>query len=198
MTCIVAVTDHRTVVLGADSAAVGEHDVHVRATPKLFRTGPYAIGYTRSWRMGQILRHLTQLPEPPDSDDGDALEHFMVAAFIPAVRQSFSEQGFAKIARVARSADYTEEGQEVSGVFLVALGGHVFEVREDHQVVRPVTPFAAVGGGAIAALGALHALHAHTDLALQAKAAAALTAAETYTQSVRSPFHFLEVRAFET
>ncbi len=193
MTCIVAVTDDRTVVMGADSASAGEFDVHIRATPKLFRTGAYAIGYTRSWRMGQILRHVTELPEPPDSADGETLEHFMVAEFVAAIRRSFSEHGFAKISRVARSADYTEEGQEVSGVFLVGLGGHIFEIREDYQVVRPATPYAAVGGGAIAALGAFHALHAHAEVPLETQAEAALAAAETYTQSVRSPFHFLEL-----
>jgi ATP-dependent protease HslVU (ClpYQ) peptidase subunit len=193
MTCIVAVTDHRTVVMGADSASTGEHDLHIRATPKLFRTGPYAIGYTRSWRMGQILRHVTELPEPPDTTDGDALEHFLVAELIPAIRQSFHAHGFAKTSRVARTADYTEEGQEVSGVFLVGLAGHVFEIREDYQVVRPATPYAAVGAGAITALGALHALHEHTDVELRARAEIALAAAETYTQSVRRPFHFLEL-----
>lgn len=193
MTCIVAVTDHRTVVMGADSASAGEHDLHIRATPKLFRAGPYGIGYTRSWRMGQILHHVTELPEPPDTTDGDALEHFLVAELIPAIRQSFHDHGFAKTSRVARSTDYTEEGQEVSGVFLVGLAGHLFEIREDYQVVRPATPYAAVGAGAITALGALHVLHEHTDVELRARAEIALAAAETYTQSVRRPFHFLEL-----
>lgn len=194
MTCVVAVTDGERVVMGADSASVSQLDIHIRETQKLFRAGPYAIGFTRSWRMGQILEYVTELPEPCDSDDGKELEHFMVASFVPVIRQSFIDHGFSKTLRVARTADYTEEGQEAAGVFLVALRGHIFEIRDDYQVARPVTPYAAVGSGAIAALAALHAPYAHTKLPLKEKAEAALVAAETYTQSVRNPFHFLELR----
>ena len=192
MTCIVAVRDGRTVVIGGDSAAVGEHEVYIRATRKVFITGAYAIGFTRSWRMGQILRHETELPEPPDTRDGGELEEFLVSSLVPAIRRSFHEHGFAKTVRATRTPDYIEDGQEIGGVFLLGLHGHIFEVRNDYQVVRPATPYAAVGDGAIAALGALHALTAHTTLTLKELATAALMAAETYSRSVRSPFHFIE------
>jgi ATP-dependent protease HslVU (ClpYQ) peptidase subunit len=193
MTCIVAVSDGRTVLVGGDSAAVGEREIHIRATPKVFKTGAYAIGFTRSWRMGQILRYETELPEPPETSYGEELEAFLVTMFVPAIRTSFREYGFAKTVRAARAPDYVEEGQETGGVFLVGLHGHIFEIRNDYHVARPATPYAAVGDGAIVALGALHALATHTHLTLKAKATAALKAAEAYSRSVRSPFHFIEI-----
>ncbi len=193
MTCIVAVTDGSKVVIGGDSAAVGEREMLIRATRKVFIAGAYGIGFTRSWRMGQLLRYATELPEPPAAGDGEALEAFMVAEFMPVIRQSFRDHGFAKTVRNALSADYVEEGQEVCGAFLVGLRGHIFEVQYDYQVVRPATPYAAVGHGAVAALGSLHSLAAHTDLSLEEKARSALYAAEACTRSVRAPFHLIEV-----
>jgi ATP-dependent protease HslVU (ClpYQ) peptidase subunit len=192
MTCIVAVSDGRTVLLGGDSAAASDREVFIRATRKVFRAGAYAIGFTRSWRMGQILRHETELPEPPDTRDGEELESFLVTSFVSAIRRSFHEHGFAKTVRVTRTPDYIEEGQEIGGVFLIGVHGHIFEVHNDYHVARSATPYAAVGDGAIAALGALHALTAHTTLVPKELAAAALRAAETYSRSVRSPFHFIE------
>lgn len=195
MTCIVGVTDGERVVLGADSASASQHDLYIRATHKLFQRGQYGFGFTRSWRMGQILEHVSELPEPPeDITCARELEHFMVASFVPAIRESFAAHGYAKSLTVARSADYTEVGQDAGGVFLVALYGHLFEVREDYQVVRPATPYAAVGAGAIAALGALHALHAHTEMSLFDLAEAALEASEMCSQYVRNPFCFLDLR----
>jgi ATP-dependent protease HslVU (ClpYQ) peptidase subunit len=190
MTCIVAVSDSRTVVIGGDSAAASDREVFIRATRKVFRAGAYAVGFTRSWR--QVLRHETALPEPPDTRDGEELESFLVTSFVPVIRRSFHEHGFAKTVRLTRTPNYIEEGQEIGGVFLVGVHGHIFEVHDDYQVVRPTTPYAAVGDGAIAALGALHALTAHTALPLKKLTAAALTAAETYSRSVRNPFHFIE------
>ncbi len=191
MTCIVAVTDGTRALIGGDSAAVGEHELHLRATRKVFRTGPYLIGFTRSWRMGQILRHGTRFPDPPATREGEALEHFMVCEFVPAVRAAFKEHGFAKTARVTIGMDLIEEGQELSGVFLVALAGQIFEVRADYQVMRPIAAHAAVGSGATAALGALHALSTDAQLSLEARARTALEAAELYTPSVRRPFHLV-------
>jgi ATP-dependent protease HslVU (ClpYQ) peptidase subunit len=192
MTCIVAVTDGTRVLIGGDSAAVGERELHLRATRKVFRTGPYLIGFTRSWRMGQILRHVTRLPAPPETREAEALEDFMVRELVPAVRAAFKEHGFGKTARATIGMDLVEEGQELSGDFLVGLAGQIFEIRADYQVTRSITAHAAVGSGAIVALGALHALSTDRELSLQARARTALEAAELYTPSVRGPFHFVE------
>ena len=68
MTCIVGWTDGVQMVMGADSLAASGWDVRVRRDPKLFRLaqpgGPFAlVGFTSSYRMGQLLMGLTL---PPD------------------------------------------------------------------------------------------------------------------------------------
>jgi hypothetical protein len=195
MTCTLAITDGRSVILGSDSAGVGGHELRLAADPKVFRVGSYAIGFTTSFRMGQILRYETVFPEPPPGCGPDELKLFIVTEFIPTVRKSFSEHGFAKTARLTSSGDanLTEEGQAVGGLFLVGVAGQIFEIRHDYHLARPVVPYAAVGAGASVALGALHALEAVPNLSLQDRATKALEAAEAYCTIVRRPFHFVEL-----
>jgi len=194
MTCIVAVSDGRTVVIGGDSAATREQELRLRADQKVFRVGEYAIGFTRSYRMGQILRYGVDYPPPPDSATAEELERFMVVEFVEAVRQAFGDKGFAKKARQG-SGEWSEEGQEVGGLFLVGVAGEVFEVREDFYVGRPAKPYSAVGHGATVALGALHALESQANMTLRERAHLALEASEEYCSTVRGPFSFVEALA---
>jgi len=197
MTCIVAVTDGQTVVMGADSAGTAGYELRLRADPKVFRAGSYAIGFTTSFRMGQILRFCSELPEPPSESGPEELERFMVTEFIDAVRRDFSERGFRKTLRASLSdgAGSTEEGQEWGGLFLVGVAGQIFEIRHDYQVARPTTPYSAIGRGALIALGALHAMKNSSELKLGERVENALKAAESYCTTVRGPFHFVELRA---
>ena len=55
MTCIVGLIDGRRVWMGGDSAGVSGLDITVRADAKVFRNGDFLIGFTSSFRMGQLL-----------------------------------------------------------------------------------------------------------------------------------------------
>ncbi len=195
MSSIVMATDSRTILLGGDSAAVGGHELRLRADQKVFRVGSYAIGCTTSFRMGQILRYGTCLPDPPPGVDPGELERFIVTEFVSSVRQSFADHGFAKTARFTSPGEpsVTEEGQSFGGLFLVGVAGQIFEIRQDYQVARPAAPYSAVGVGAPIALGALHALESLPGLSLRERTAKALEASEAYSAAVRRPFHFVEL-----
>ncbi len=195
MTCIVAITDGRIVIIGGDSAGVGGHELRLRADLKVFRVGCYAIGFTTSFRMGQILRYGTDLPEPPAEISPAELERFLVTELVPTVRQSFASHGFARTARFASpgEAGVSEDGQDVGGLFLLGVAGQIFEIRKDYQLARPAAPYSAVGRGAPVALGALHALETVPDLSLRERLVRALEAAEAYSTVVRRPFHFVEL-----
>ncbi|MEM6455815.1 MAG: hypothetical protein AAF772_12025 [Acidobacteriota bacterium] len=77
-------------------------------------------------------------------------------------------------------------------MFLVGVAGHLFEIREDYQLARPLAPYAAVGMGASVALGALQAFETVAGLSLDDQARRALEAAERYSTVVRRPFHLVE------
>jgi len=54
MTCIVGIAQEGKVWIGADSAAVSGQDIRATALRKVFRRGQFLIGYTSSFRMGQL------------------------------------------------------------------------------------------------------------------------------------------------
>lgn len=176
MTCIVAVSDGERVTLGGDSAGIAELELTLRADTKVFRSSTYAIGFTSSFRMGQLLRYGARLPEPTAD-----LERFMVTSFIDAVREVLKEGGFAS----------KENEAERGGAFLVGIGAEIFEIGIDYQVGRSVRPYAAVGCGARIALGAMHALERLPTLSREQRALAALEAAEAFSAGVRRPFHLV-------
>lgn len=110
------------------------------ATPKVFVRNGYIIGYTDSFRMGQILEHHLDLPECDY-----ALPGFMVAKFIPLVRSILKDCGYMKI----------ENNQETGGTFLVGCKGELYTIYSDFSVQKTLDGFNAIGCGASYALGAL-------------------------------------------
>jgi hypothetical protein len=179
VTCIVGISDGRTVWLGGDSAGVAGYSLVVRADQKVFSAGDFCMGFTDSFRMGQLLRYSLR---PPACDESTDLFAYMCGPFIEAVR------GCLKVGGYARMRDEAEEG----GNFLVGFRGRLFEVCSDYQVGETVSGFNAVGCGAAVALGALEAystLPAATRPACEDQARLALRAAETWNIGVRGPFH---------
>lgn len=177
MTCIVGCVADGTVHLGGDSAGISGWSLSCRADTKVFRNGPYVMGFTASFRMGQLLRHALT---PPLPQPGENLSSFMVTTFVDAVRACLKEGG------VASEKNSTEAG----GTFLVGLGGRLFRVGSDYQVVEQLTPFDAVGCGADLALGALHALTGQ-KIKPRTRLRRALSAAEAFSAGVRRPFRFV-------
>ncbi len=194
MTCIVAMADGQNVIMGGDSAGVNGRDLYLRADAKVFRKGEYVIGFTTSFRMGQILRYETALPELPQDLESEDLERFFVTGFIPAVRRSFEQHGFAKTARFSSpdKPGLSEDGQVVGGTFLVGVAGQIYEIHGDYQVGRSATPYSAVGAGAMVALGALRALVEMEGLSVRDRVTRALETAEAYNAGVRGPFQIVE------
>lgn len=172
MTCIVGIARFGVVHIGGDSAGVSGLDLTVRADPKVFRNGPFVMGFTTSFRMGQLLRFAFTPPEHPEGLDDYA---FMVTRFIDGVRECLKAGGYAK----------KDNEVEQGGQFLVGYRGQLYEVGSDYQVAIPAYGFAAIGCGADLALGALHALSPETD---HRRILNALEAAATFNAGVCGPF----------
>lgn len=177
MTAIVGLVHEGTVHLAGDSAGVGGYQLTVRADSKVFRNGPYAFGFTSSFRMGQILRWSLEAPEPT----GD-LERFMCTAFVDAVRACLKAGGYAK----------KDAEREEGGCFLVGVTGRLFMVGSDYQVGEAVDGYDAVGCGDQLALGALYATDG-VGMSPQERLETALEAAERFSAGVRAPFAFVSV-----
>lgn len=189
MTCIVAVTDGQRIVLGADSVGVGPKPYHqIRRDPKIFAVGNFLLGFTTSFRMGQVLMH-SEFPEPPVTDDPTRAFRFMVREFVPAARGCLEAGGYAKTITFSRG-EAQESHLAQGGTFIVGFDGFLFEVHDDYAVAMQELPYTAIGAAHLPALGALAAT-ADLDLSLEARARLALQAAATHTGACRSPFRFL-------
>lgn len=178
MTCIVGISNGTTVFLGGDSASVGGLDISRTLHPKVFKNGSYVMGYTTSFRMGQLLEFGT-LPEPTKQDRNN-LYRFMITKFVPAIRKLFKDGGYLKV----------EDSQEAGGTFLVGIKGELFIIDDDFQVQQKPEHFYACGCGEPIALGAMYASNGKKPLEILQ---IGLQAAEQYSAGVRSPFHFVQV-----
>lgn len=181
MTCVAGLIANGRVYMGADSAGCSGWDLQVRADAKVFQNGPYLIGFTGSFRMGDLL-HYSFTPDPPP--EGADLRAWMVTRFIEGARAALKAGGYAKKENEAESA----------GQFLVGFRDHLFIVDSDYQVGVPADPFAAWGCGAHVALGSLFTTNYLGDTDPHRRLLTALQAAERFSNGVRGPFTILEGR----
>jgi ATP-dependent protease HslVU (ClpYQ) peptidase subunit len=182
VTCVVALRHEGVIYMGCDSAGVGGYSRSNRLDPKIYRVGEMLIGFTSSFRMGQLLGYSLTLPRHhPD----DAIEKYMATQFVNAVRECLKSGGWAK----------KENEQEECGFFLVAYKGRIFEVQSDYQVAENAEPYSAVGCGFDLALGSLFT----SGLALQTtdprrRVEIALEASAAFSAGVYPPFKIEELR----
>jgi hypothetical protein len=131
------------------------------------------MGFTTSYRMGQLLRYSLDVGEPDTWD----VDRFMATTFIDAVRECLTRGGYAR----------TEDGQEQGGQFLVGIHGRLYVVDSDYQIGHTISGYAAVGSGYLVALGSLHST-AKSSATSHERAVMALEAAAELTEGVRPPF----------
>lgn len=172
MTCIVGLRQGGKVFLGGDSAGVTGWDLMVRADTKVFISGDFAIGFTTSFRLGQLLQYRLKLPTPPRTQK--LLYSFMVNEFVEATRECLKLGGMAT----------KDKEAEQGGTFLVGVRGRLFIVESDYQIIEPAVPFAAVGCGAPYAVGSL----ATSKGKPADRVKKALGVAEQFCAGVRGPF----------
>lgn len=176
MTCIVGIVHEGRVYLGGDSAGSDSHfNLVVRADKKVFRSGDFVMGFTSSFRMGQLLAFNFNPPKPRTGVDTMA---YMVTDFIDAARARMKEGGYATVDRQV----------DKGGTFLCGYQGRLFKIEDDFQVGESVHGFDACGCGEQIAVGSLYSTREWADPAKRLQAA--LEAAESFSAGVRGPFNF--------
>lgn len=178
MTCIVGLVHEDHTYIGADSASVNPDSLIIRQTnvPKVFKRGPFIIGYTTSFRMGQLLQHWLEVPE---QGAGQSNQEYMVKEFAEAVRELFKEKGFAEI----------ENSQESGGTFLIGYKDHLYTMHGDFQIAELSEKMDSVGCGSSFALGAMKAMEwIHGP---QERIIKALEISAYYSAGVCGPFSVL-------
>lgn len=176
MTCIVGFTDGKTVYLGGDSAGVAGYNTTVRKDPKVFKNKKFVMGFTSSFRMGDLLKYRFV---PPPVKKNIPLEQYMATDFVDAVRECFRNFAYGK----------TESGEQSGGTFLVGYKGRLFTIDSDFQVGENELPFDACGCGQSYAFGSMYNDYLRRDLDdPDAIIERALKAAAEFSGGVLPPF----------
>lgn len=173
MTCIVGIAHEDKVWIGGDSAGVdGWNGLEVRADKKVFRNGPFVMGFTSSFRMGNLLQYALN---PPRRHPSDEVYKFLVTDFVDAVRKCLKDGGYAT----------AKDGGEIGGTFLLGYEGRLFSIQSDYQVAETVSGFDACGSGEQVAKGSLFSTKGQPPAD---RLRTALEAAERFNAGVRAPF----------
>ena len=179
MTCIVGAVESGSVYIGADSMGSSGYCSQTIRQPKVFLLQDrFIVGYTTSFRMGQIIEHDFIAPKHPN---GMSVETFMTSVFINDLRECLKNKGWAE----------KEKERESGGNFLVGYQGRLFEVQGDYSVLETTDGYNAVGSGYAYALGAMSCAVGGP----RQRILTALIAAEKFTPSVSGPFTVLKLES---
>ena len=170
--------------MGSDHAASDDKSgwIMARKEPKCFKVGQYAVAFTDSFRMGQILQYSWNPPKYTATKTNSGLDKFMRTKFVDSVKLAFKEGGYG---------DIGGNDEDTGGVFIVGLEGRIFTIDEDFHVGENIVNYMAEGSGAMFALGALHATKNQKNPKLRIKSA--LEAASEFSMSVCPPFTYIQV-----
>lgn len=175
MTCIVGLIHKDSIYMGGDSAATSGWELRIRKDPKVFIKKDFIIGFTTSFRMGQLL--MSSKFDPPQQKAKQSDLDYLITDFVDHLRDLYTRSGYLK----------KKESADVGGQFLVGYRKQLFIIHSDFQVAQSSQDFDACGGGQALALGAMFATQ-DSRMAPKKRIELALQAAENFHASVRGPF----------
>jgi ATP-dependent protease HslVU (ClpYQ) peptidase subunit len=148
MTTIICIQKDDGVQFGADAQVTANNKVYVHdKMAKITQRGQFIIAGAGEVAACDIAQHIWEPPIPTAHDKKD-LYHFIIAKVIPSLKSSFKDNDY--------KIDGDSDG-ETRFAFLIAIGGHVFEIADDFSVALDKSGFYGIGSGSSFALGALHA-----------------------------------------
>ncbi|MFD0587695.1 hypothetical protein ACFQZE_06745 [Paenibacillus sp. GCM10027627] len=185
MTCIVGLVYRGVTYIGGDSLGSNGHSKTVRADKKVFHLKDInnaVIGYTSSFRMGQLLMYGTGLIDSRDEFQGKLNHEYLVTKFIPNVIKLFEEGGYMKI----------ENGKKQGGHFLFGYKDKLYQIESDYQVGESILGYDACGSGEEFALGSLHSTAKIEDPLIRIRMA--LQAASQFSVGCAPPYYIINTK----
>jgi ATP-dependent protease HslVU (ClpYQ) peptidase subunit len=179
MTCIVGIERNGKCYLGGDRAGSDDWSIEQVTEPKIFKVNDLIIGYTSSFRFGQLIQY--QMPEVKVVGEMPDII-YLSAVVAKEIRKLLKDDGYAAITN----------NEEVGGIALIGFNGKIYRLQGDYSVVRSGTGFNAVGSGDMVAKGAMHAMG--PKCSAKRAMVAGLGAASDLVPSVSGPFDFIDER----
>ena len=184
MTCIIGLSRRDELIIGGDSAAINPADygLMIRDDTKVFEKGDFLIGFTSSFRMGQILRYSWSPPKPKKKQSDT---EYIYTDVIESIRTSLKEKGFTTV----------EKGVETGGTFIIGYKNKVYLVDDDFQVGLSKEGRVTCGCGGEVALGAAGML-INQDVDNEFIVRTSLAMATKYNGGVHHPYVILKKRVY--
>ena len=179
MTCIIGWIDKDRTYIGADSIGANSTSYTIRKDPKVFKTGPFLIGGTSSFRMLELLQFSFK-PSKQNTNETDY--RYMCTRFMDSLRVCLKAGGFTKI----------NNNEEKGGCFLVAYRNGLYTIHDDFQISIDTECFATAGSGEYTSRAVLYAIKDipwHPKIKIKR----AMQATEAVLTSVKGPFRILSI-----
>lgn len=180
MSCVVAMTNGKTVWMGGDSAVTDNETVTIVNNRKVVLVGDILLGHVGGLRPGQVIEHTKSLQRKRGNKPVDQY----VYEWLEAARS-----------QVIKVCPFDSEDEEDLGTqdpdvtFLLGHAGRIYLVDRSWTLIDVAATYFAIGLGAPFAMGAL------TQLANQPEEDAVRTALEVsalFCPSVAAPFYVLK------
>lgn len=180
MTCVVGIKKDNVVYIGADSSASSEGSDFIlsRSDAKVFRVGSFIIGFSGSFRFGQIMRFSFK---PPEHKSGKSDYAYMCSDFVTKLQSTLEKNRFNG------QNDKTE--MESSTELLVGYNRELYYVGQDYQIGINNDNYSAIGCSDVIALGALYAINnIKGTISAEKQIEIALDASTKYCSRVLRPY----------
>ena len=176
MTCILALKRDGKIVLAGDRAASVGQSVSVRKHPKIFKVDEFYIGFSGSFRMGQLLQFKLKVKRQTVKQSDF---EYMATTFMDAVKTLFADNNFGE--------------KDDGGFFLVVYRDEIYKVERDFHVGCCDRDYVSIGTGTDFAHATVKTL---LDVGSQSVESIVLRAMETaafFDQGVKAPFDIITV-----
>jgi ATP-dependent protease HslVU (ClpYQ) peptidase subunit len=154
----VVATDSRISSMGSDGVAYQVSTLGTGSS-KVAQNGKYLLGAAGDVRAINILHHAFAPPTPAPAARGKALDQFITLKFVPALRDTFEESGYAPSSK--------DEQAEQGSTILVVINATIYIIESDYSWTSESNGIYSIGTGAPYSLGAVQALMPKTKPTLQ-------------------------------
>lgn len=137
MTCIVGIEYNGKVLIGGDVQGTSPNHKIVHTQPKVFFKKDIIIGYTTSYRFGQILEN--NLLDPVAPEDDEEVYRWLVTVLVPNIRETLDKNKYPE-----------------GGTCLIGVRGQLWSLQSDYSVLRSVLGYESIGSGCEYALGSIY------------------------------------------
>jgi hypothetical protein len=162
--------------MAGDKLGSNGHTKTISQRPKIFKNEDFLIGYTTSFRMGQLLEFTWSPPEKRLSQTED---NYIYTTVIDSIKNTLTSDGFAK--------------EDKGGEFLFGYKGKLYHMQSDFAIFE-IEDYTACGCGADMAKATIYTLDNVTlaeDLSVEGQLALAIESAASTMTGVSVDYDYL-------